>query len=111
MPRPRPGRCATSGRNGCERPATELDRVEQEVAAARAAHATTAAKILEPSLPDPPAVDHALAADLDHVVGLADAGHWDDAVAHLDQWSTTAAATRRRGCRLNDRLPRADDRA
>jgi hypothetical protein len=67
----------------------ELDRVEQEVAAAQAAHATATVKILEPSLPDPPAVDHHLAAGLDHVVGLADAGHWDDARARLDEWSTT----------------------
>ena len=50
-------------------------------------------------------VDPALAADLDHVVGLADAGHWDDAVAHLDQWSTTlqrradAAAASTTACR------------
>jgi hypothetical protein len=84
---------------------TELDRVEQEVAAAQAAHATTTAKILDPSLPDPPVVDPALAVDLDHVVGLADAGHWDDAVAHLDQWSTTlqrradAAAASTTACR------------
>jgi hypothetical protein len=84
---------------------TELDRVEQEVAAAQAAHATTTAKILDPSLPDPPAVDHTLAAALDHVVGLADAGHWDDALAHLDRWSTTlqrradAAAASTTACR------------
>ena len=84
---------------------TELDRVEQEVAAAQAAHATTTAKILDPSLPDPPALDHALAAALDHVVGLADAGHWDDALAHLDQLSTTlqrradAAAASTTACR------------
>jgi hypothetical protein len=83
----------------------ELDRVEQEVAAARAAHAMTTVKILEPSVPDPPAVDHALAGALDDVVGLADAGRWDDAVAHLDQWSTTlqrradAAAASTTACR------------
>jgi hypothetical protein len=83
----------------------ELGRVEQEVAGARAAHATTTVKILEPSVPDPPAVDHALAAALDHVVGLADAGRWDDAVAQLDQWSTTlqrradAAAASTTACR------------
>jgi hypothetical protein len=40
-------------------------------------------------VPDPPVVDHALAVALDHVVGLADAGRWDEAVAQLDQWSTT----------------------
>ena len=83
-----------------------------EVAAARAAYATTAAKILDPSLPDPPEVDHTLAVGLEHVVGLADAGRWDDAVVRLDAVvDDAAAATRRRGRRLNDRLPRADDRA
>jgi hypothetical protein len=63
----------------------ELARVEQQVAVARVAHATTVAKILDPAVPDPPAVDDTLVDELDHVTGLADAGRWDDALAGLEQ--------------------------
>jgi hypothetical protein len=64
----------------------ELVRVEQQVADARVAHATTKAKILDPAVPDPPPADDTLVDELDHVVGLADAGRWDDALRHLEQW-------------------------
>jgi hypothetical protein len=63
----------------------ELARVEQQVAVARVAHATIVAKILDPAVPDPPAVDDTLVDELDHVTGLADAGRWDDALAGLEQ--------------------------
>jgi len=64
----------------------ELARVEQQVADARVAHATTIAKILDPLLPEPPSVDDTLAEELDLVVCLADAGRWDDAFGRLEHW-------------------------
>jgi hypothetical protein len=67
----------------------ELQRVEQLVADARTAHATAVAKILDPGIPDPPTVDDTLVDELDHVVGLADAGRWDDALNHLEEWHQT----------------------
>jgi hypothetical protein len=67
----------------------ELARVEQQVADARAAHATTMTKIAEPAIPDPPVVDDTLTDELDDVIGLADAGRWDDALGHLEQWQDT----------------------
>jgi hypothetical protein len=64
----------------------ELERLERDLAAARAAHAVAATKILDPALPEPPGVDPHLAAGLDAVVGLADAGRWDEAAVGLEQW-------------------------
>jgi len=66
----------------------ELERVDHEVADAHAACAETTTKILEPLLPDPPAIDDALLDELDRVVDVADAGRWDVALAHLDEWYT-----------------------
>jgi hypothetical protein len=64
----------------------ELASVEQQVADARATHATTVAKILDPAMPDPPPADRVLGDDLDTVADLADAGRWDEALGHLEQW-------------------------
>jgi hypothetical protein len=67
----------------------ELARVEQDAAVARAAHATAIAKIVGAGSAPPPAVDGALAVELDHVVDLADAARWHDAAQHLDRWHVT----------------------
>ena len=64
----------------------ELVRVERQVADARTIHATTMAKIVDPPVPDPPPLADTLVDDLDRVVGLADAGRWDDAYRSLEQW-------------------------
>ena len=93
------GRCATSGRNGCERPAPSWTGSSRRWRRPRSAHATTTAEDprarrcpIRPwsTPPSPPTSTH--------VVGLADAGHWDDAVAHARPVVDDPAATRRRGC-------------
>jgi len=63
----------------------ELTGVEQRLAGARDAHATTTAKILDVALPDPP-TGGGLADELDEVVALATAERWDAALAALEQW-------------------------
>jgi hypothetical protein len=63
--------------------------VEQDVAVARAAHATAIAKVVDAASAPPPALDGALAVELDQVVDLGDAGRWHDAAQHLDRWHVT----------------------
>jgi hypothetical protein len=68
-----------------------LARAQAADAEARAAHEAAVVKIAGAQLPEPPARPD-LAGELEHAVGLADAGAWQEAGEALERWRARATA-------------------